>query len=791
MNLVTEIETKNLMIYNTGIEVVDLTKDEITFYIKDLNKTYTVLLKKQTNNKEEMLDSIKLEDQVLLKYTGKDMSIFVYIKDCLLNYLLTDKPDTTKSVFEIEVNKRTQLINIEQVDIQTLNLYVENSMFTYDGLVSSRKSNFNIKYKSDKLNNGLLAICKYGKYYLIIKYDKKNMKLIFNKVIFDIVANSKGILFDLINEKDLKILVEYNKRNKIVDLSKLKKGETIQLFSKAEFLHFKDDNLLGVIIVNRTRYYIYLKMYGVYLTKSTPQKVTQYKSYLRSISFGKNIYLFGRFVHHAYNSYGEYDYLYNSDFYHRVTKFKRPFSRVKFIKQFGYFKINVKKMDLESKVHYPLFVGNEKFILHNIPMNNGKEPSKVYSTKKNKKKIHVLRSSIHNNVMYTIVPYSKMYSKLNKLKAKIAKFVSNKFYKNKNYNVNLYFEKQASKADESGFRVFEKVKEKNYSTSKNYFILDKNCDMYKNMKLKHGKDIIPRFSYRHYLNIFNADYYISSDLSNHVINDRIYNNLITDKLKEVPLIFLQHGIMFAKPVENPLGKIFYKEYAAYNIFKNVVSSRLEAQEFYKMGYDDLDLIYSGLATFDYANLDLKSDKIVYMPTYRYWEEGLIYSGDIEKTSYYRSIIKVIKEFEGAGLLDKLLIVSHNKFSQYVYESLPEYRHLLGLNPSEALKVARIFITDFSSAIYDSIYRGAYPIFYWEDKEYLIDNYGATPPVNKNNAPGPVAYDTDQLINYVKNAISNEYLLESEYAKKYLDINQFNDNKNTERIVNYMIKDKIL
>lgn len=112
-------------------------------------------------------------------------------------------------------------------------------------------------------------------------------------------------------------------------------------------------------------------------------------------------------------------------------------------------------------------------------------------------------------------------------------------------------------------------------------------------------------------------------------------------------------------------------------------------------------------------------------------------------------------------------------------------------PRGYLKVARVFISDFSSAIYDAIYRGAYPIFYWEDKEYLITKYKAVPPVNEDNAPGPIAVNTNELIQLVENAIDRSYDLENEYKEKYKKINSFNDNLNTKRIIDFLLKDNIL
>jgi len=94
---------------------------------------------------------------------------------------------------------------------------------------------------------------------------------------------------------------------------------------------------------------------------------------------------------------------------------------------------------------------------------------------------------------------------------------------------------------------------------------------------------------------------------------------------KVPLVFLQHGIMFAKPVDNPMAFGFHKDKNLYNMYKSVISSELEAKEFHKMGYSDEDLILTGLAALDYAKLEENADKIAYMPTYRYWEESLIYN----------------------------------------------------------------------------------------------------------------------------------------------------------------------
>ncbi|MEB6300883.1 hypothetical protein MXM75_05655 [Mammaliicoccus sciuri] len=74
------------------------------------------------------------------------------------------------------------------------------------------------------------------------------------------------------------------------------------------------------------------------------------------------------------------------------------------------------------------------------------------------------------------------------------------------------------------------------------------------------------------------------------------------------------------------------------------------------------------------------------------------------------------------------------------------------------------------------------MFYWEEKDYLIENYKAIPPVNEYNAPGEIAYSATSLVDLVKEAIDRNYEIPQNIIDKYRKINEFNDNKNTDRII---------
>ena len=53
----------------------------------------------------------------------------------------------------------------------------------------------------------------------------------------------------------------------------------------------------------------------------------------------------------------------------------------------------------------------------------------------------------------------------------------------------------------------------------------------------------------------------------------------------------------------------------------------------------------------------------------------------------------------------------------------KYQNIFIEDPTDTLTNSIIYITDISSIILDAAYRGAYPIFYWKEFDYIIENMG--------------------------------------------------------------------
>lgn len=554
---------------------------------------------------------------------------------------------------------------------------------------------------------------------------------------------------------------------------------------------FYQNEILKIFTINDITYYVYCdKNSGLYITKNI-NDIYNISQKILHLVLGNKI-IFGGILTNTVGTKHNLESIYLGDtLYGRV---KRIFKKGK-LRHIALITIDLKDATKCNQIHNKISLGNDLGHKIDIRMKYKFRHGMIYfCRKKVKDKIVILRSTLKGKTyIITQVPYEKEYTLMSLMKNNIARIFYRFIY---NQNINLIFEKEGMRACESGYYIFEKImkyyKENNNSKSSTYFIIDKKSNDYLNSKEKYGKNIIEKYSLKHYMYIYASKYFISSELSNHVINPRLYIRSINKVVARKPLIFLQHGIMFAKPVDNPAAKGFYKNNTSINAYKNIICSDLEAEQFYKMGYNKNDLIKTGLPKFDISFMNEDADKIMFMATYRYWEEALVNDPEkIKESTYYKLYLRIIKGFEKANLLDKLIISCHPKFAESIKKSLPQYEHLIETDINRGLQNSKIYVTDFSSASYDAHYRGAYIIYYWEEKDYLINSYKAIPPINEENCDGVPVYNVDQLIIEVKNAIDKNYIMDSLYENRYMKINEFRDGNNGNRVMNELKKLNII
>lgn len=791
---------------NEGIEIIDIGESTTHFNFPKLNMMLTVNISELAIDEPRSYLSTDLTDRVLVECKIEQASYFlIYILNKQVYVLIENRDkhlenNSAKYPNPISIKNYFDCLQVRQIGLNRLEIFdKEGSVYTIENFLNIKELDETIPYEvnSNEENvHDVVSIINHDRQYIIVSYSIKKCTINLFKVKVEALIDHKDIRITLKNRDTFQIENLHTNLSVDVNYRKLKSDEPKRIFKKADATNFHEGNMIALYKIKNTRLYIYNKANSIFIVINNAIHATGCEANLKIFKTRKNFYFFGKLTHRATNSFGVYDYLYLVADRDRIAKFTRPFAQIKFFRKYGFFKVSIDNLIAKGKIHQGLLIGNkDRSLIYRFRFTYEDESiapqTKAPSTKTFKKigkELLVIRTTSVGDIFRTLMPHADEYFLINQIKIFIAYHFAKISLKRK--KINLYFEKKSAKADESAFRVFEQISKVESNNSLNYFILDKNSDQFMYMKNKYQSKLVKKHSFKHYLYIFKADYFIATELSTHVINDRLYINSLYDKIMQVPLIFLQHGIMFAKPVDNPMALGFHKGRNCYK-YKTVISSKLEAKEFYKMGYTDEDLILTGLATFDFAKSLPTANKIVYMPTWRYWEERLILGENIRESTYYKSINNVIKAFEKSGMLNDLLIATHNKFTEFIYNSMPQYRHIMAKSPTEALAVSKIFITDYSSAIYDAQYRGAYPIFYWEEKDHLIKNYKAIPPVNEENAPGPIAMNLDELINLIEYAKANDYIVEDEYKEKFLKICEFDDNRNTNRIVEFLKSDGIL
>lgn len=353
----------------------------------------------------------------------------------------------------------------------------------------------------------------------------------------------------------------------------------------------------------------------------------------------------------------------------------------------------------------------------------------------------------------------------------------------------LLYEKNAAKYEESASALYEKLLDSGFDYA--YFIVTE--DALADVPEKYRKNVLIKHSFKHYLYYFKSKTFIGTETLVHAIDLKTFNKLALMKVadKNKNYVFLQHGVMYMVSLDSEARKMF-KRKELNGKYRVVVSSQAEADHFAELGnhyYEDLYI--TGLPKFDKNVMNDDADKIVIMPTWRPWEINTARDNFLE-TSYFKMIMKIYNSVP-PHLKDKVIILPHPLILNEL-KKLPESvseKMITDAKYDDILKQARILITDYSSIAYDAFYRGTRVIFYWEEKDECMAQYGPSTKLmlNEDNVYGDYFYSVDGLkesIEYNYNHPQND-----EHKQKYSRIVTFHDGKNTERLIQYLKKDKII
>ena len=398
-----------------------------------------------------------------------------------------------------------------------------------------------------------------------------------------------------------------------------------------------------------------------------------------------------------------------------------------------------------------------------------------------------LRQNINNTMCLTVrdanqYDYPEGQERLKKAKKNASKL--------RNQDIVLMYEKNCSKYEESASVLYEKLIDEGYDNV--YFIVDKSIPAVQDLDEKYKKNLIQKDSDQHLEYFFACRKFVATETIDHALQLRIASKDVQDKItgRGLMYVFLQHGVMYMVSLGSAL-RVGFRKKKGYKLHKTVVSSELEAQHFIDLaGMEHDDLYVTGLAKFDKAVRNEGADKIIIMPTWRRWEANQA-KYELHETGYYK-MIETMYNGVPEELRDKVVILPHPLITERFTGDEGFGKHVVVTNQYDPLlRDCALLITDYSSIAYDAYYRGANVVFYWKDKDECMEYYGEGTHLmlNEDNVFGPVCMDSEEIMRAVNECYGKPQ--REEDLERYRKIVEFHDGKNSERIMNLLIRDGVL
>ena len=339
----------------------------------------------------------------------------------------------------------------------------------------------------------------------------------------------------------------------------------------------------------------------------------------------------------------------------------------------------------------------------------------------------------------------------------------------------IIFEKNSRRYEESGRAVFEALVDRGEPDVR-FFIAD-DCWDASEVDKKYSDRFVGTHTFRHYFLFFRSRCFIGTEALAHALELRCQSLLVYRKTigSRNKYVFLQHGVMYMISLDSPQRVSFRKDRLP-SCSSVVVSSELERDHFVDLaGFDPSELIVSGLPKFDRSWMDEGADKILIMPTWRFWEFNQA-RNDFSQTGYARMVERIIAAIP-EHLSDKIIVAPHPLMAASSFAGGET-----GVSYDVLLRSVRLLITDYSSIAYDAFYRGANVVFYWEELEECMEHYGSPTHLmlNETTAFGDVRYTPDDLAKSVQRLYGAAQ--PEEYVERYRKIVKFHDGKNTERLI---------
>ncbi|WP_152352742.1 bifunctional glycosyltransferase/CDP-glycerol:glycerophosphate glycerophosphotransferase [Brachybacterium subflavum] len=335
-------------------------------------------------------------------------------------------------------------------------------------------------------------------------------------------------------------------------------------------------------------------------------------------------------------------------------------------------------------------------------------------------------------------------------------------------------------AQDNGAHLFESLAAQPEPGIRPVYVVDRSAPAYRRLK-RFGK-VAAHGSWRHKFELCRAGVLISPYDVDSYLKPRSWDkSAFLEKIVNplgIRRVFLQHGVAYRTNTMRSLHRLAM----GYDL---VVTSSESERSFFsrELGYGRR-AVCSGLPRFDALHRIHSQDRkiVLFAPTWRaglvtpsYRSEGAAEINDSFESSRYFAMLREILESPELGETLKgmgaeLRFLPHYEAAEFLSKAIDFSESVRMADLSERsfqewLRVADIFVTDYSSTMFDAALMGTPVIYYNDPLEPLSpERSGAFFDIDRDGF-GPVVAGVEELVTQLKAVAASDFRNESEYQER--------------------------
>lgn len=402
--------------------------------------------------------------------------------------------------------------------------------------------------------------------------------------------------------------------------------------------------------------------------------------------------------------------------------------------------------------------------------------------------------AIYRNLAFTLREKTAYDCKMIRFKEMLAYVIARLFSKRlSKKKIWLVFEKFCSSAQDNGFYFFKYCMECLPKEKSNniFFVIDKKTKDYENIK-EFESNVVQFMSLRHMIYCIAASLYVGSDSRKHLYSWRAKPNLISSRMRNKPIHFLQHGVTALKKVDHLFGA---------NGSSPMTSITTTSDYEQRIMIDYFGYAPSQAPVVGFTRWDVLEDKstegdniILVMPTWRAWLEEKPEAEFIE-SEYFKNYTYLLKDASLLKTLEetdtRLIFFIHPKFKDYLTKFNIENERIelvqFGTKPlNEIIMKCSMLVTDYSSVCWDVYYLKKPVIFYQFDYEQYMKAHGSYMDMETELFDDRCT-EISELIQLIRKNIYNGFKESEKSISRRQEFFRFIDSDNSKRTYEYLKK----